>query len=115
MRLLPNTERARDFYCNLILIFMVLMSLLVLFVSNSHAMGFKEYINSPIKTEETKNELRIEWRNVFGFDVFKSYFVVKDLEESFRNYTAINLGEFKGRLKFGESYKSIDYRFTYKF
>jgi hypothetical protein len=79
------------------------------------AMDFKEYINSPIITEKTSKELRIEWNSVFGFDVFKSYFAVKDLEESFRNYTALDLGKFKGRLKFGDNYKSIEYKFIYKF
>ena len=81
----------------------------------NYASDFTDYINQPISAIDERKELRIEWNNFFGFDMFKSYFAIKDLEESFREYTAINLGQFKGRLRIGDNYKSIEYKFKIEF
>ncbi len=83
--------------------------------SKAYPSDFTNYINQPVKTTDDKKELRIEWNNFFGFDMFKGYFAIKDLEDSFREYTAINLGQFKGRLKIGSDYKQIEYKFKVEF
>jgi hypothetical protein len=83
--------------------------------SNIFAMTFKEYINQPITITETKGELRLKWHNFFGCDLFKPYFAIKDLEDSFTVFTALDLGRLKGRLHFGNNYKSIEYKFKYEF
>lgn len=95
-----------------IIFFLIIMGLCPL---SSFGSNFTDYINSPIVHEQSKNELRIQWREVFGCDIFKSYFVIKDLEDSFREYTAINFGQLKGRLRIGENYKAIEYKFKYEF
>lgn len=96
----------------LAILFLMLMWLYPL---SSFASPFTDYINTPIVKEQSKGELRIQWRNLFGWDVFKSYFAIKDLEDTFREYTAVNFGQLKGRLRIGENYKVIEYKFKYEF
>jgi len=78
-------------------------------------MTFKEYINMPIQTVESKDELRIKWKDFLGIDLFQPYFVIRDVEASFREFTAIDFGRLKGRLRFGNRYKEVEYKFKYEF
>jgi hypothetical protein len=115
MRLLPNNKKTREFYPNFYLIFMLLVMLLILFASKGQAMDFKEYINTPVAKEQSKNELRIAWRNAFGWDVFQSYFVIKDIENKFKDKLTMKFYRFRGRPEFADDYHGIEYIFKYRF
>lgn len=98
------------------LVWLALFLLWLIFTpSTCRAMDFKEYINMPITTTQTKGELRIEWNDFFGWDLFRPYFAIKDMEHSFTNFTALDMGKLKGRLRFGDWYKTVEYKFKYEF
>lgn len=98
-----------------LLIGLLLIMFYLWFASLVFAMDFKEYINTLDTKKDIKNELRIEWHNMLGIDIFKGYFAIKDLENTLREYTAINCANFKGRLKFADNYRAIEYKFSLKF
>jgi hypothetical protein len=81
----------------------------------ARAMTFKEYINQPCIKEQSNNDIRIEWEQYIGGDIWKGYFLIKDIETDIKEHTVIKVGRLKGKLNFGNDYKYIEYRFQYKF
>jgi len=92
--------------------FLVIMWLCPL---SSFASDFTDYINTPIAKEQSKHELRIAWRNAFGWDVFQSYFIIKDVEHKFKDKLTIKFYKFRGRPEFVDDYHGIEYIFKYRF
>jgi hypothetical protein len=95
-----------------VLLFIITM---LFFPLSTYASDFTDYINKPIQTQETKEGLRIEWQNIFGFDMFKGYFMIKDLENTLREYTTINCAGFRGKLKIADNYRTVEYKFKLEF
>ena len=94
----------------------LILILFLLITTNSYALTFKEYINAPVKPKElTKKELRIEWREVLGWDAFTIVIAFKDVEERLLERTKIKIYKFKGRLEVEESEKQVLYVFKLKF
>jgi len=88
----------------------LIILLCLLFINPCYALTFKEYINSSVKKEQSKEEIKEEWKQILGVDVWDPYFRV---DEFISKKTTIQIGKFKGKL-FREG-KNLKYIFKYKF
>jgi hypothetical protein len=102
-------------FIGILLFGMVLFGISLIPMDEASAMDFKEYINTPIVTEQNKTELRIEWHNFLGIDVFQPYFVIKDVEDGLVKKATLRIFNFTGRPEIKDTYHKIEYVFRYKF
>jgi len=61
----------------------------------------------------TKKQIRQEWQNFFGVDVFSPYFKYKETEEKVKEKTSVQVFKLKGSAEF--SADKIEYTFKVKF
>lgn len=93
----------------------ILITFLLLISTELVFADFKDYINTSVSKLETKEELRNEWNQVLGFDLFAPYFKVKELEQFVRNKCSITLFGFKSELEISNKYNTIIYSFTRRY
>ena len=76
---------------------------------------FDEYINSNYIYINEKEQIRQEYKDLFGIDVWFPYFKVKEIEEFTCSKLTIDIGKFKTRPFIDNDYKKIMYKFTRRF
>ena len=62
-----------------------------------------------------KKQLRQQWQDLLGVDIFMPYFKVKEAQGYIENKTKVSLFNFKGKAYFNESTKQVEYIFKRKF
>jgi hypothetical protein len=62
-----------------------------------------------------KKELRRQWQDTLGVDIFMPYFKVKDAEDYLSNKTKVSVFSFRGKAHFNESKKQVEYIFRKRF
>ena len=60
-------------------------------------------------------ELREEWQEFLGIDVFYPYYKVKDIEKDVQDKTKVDFFKFKGKAEFETGSSSFKYIFKKKF
>jgi hypothetical protein len=65
--------------------------------------------------DSEKVQLRKQWRDLLGVDVFMPYFKVKEAEEFVSNKTKVSVFNFRGKAHFNESKKQVEYIFRKRF
>jgi hypothetical protein len=65
--------------------------------------------------DSEKVQLRRQWQDLLGVDVFMPYFKVKEAEEFVSNKTKVSVFNFRGKAHFNESKKQVEYIFRRKF
>ena len=69
-----------------------------------------------VKKSEEKEQLREEWKEFLGIDVFYPYYKVKEVQKAVANKTTVKFFDFKGKAEFwDEDTKSLKYIFKKKF
>lgn len=64
---------------------------------------------------ETKEQLREEWQEFLGIDVFYPYYKVREIEKHVQEKTKFELFKFKGKAEFETGTSSVKYIFKKKF
>jgi hypothetical protein len=65
--------------------------------------------------ENEKVQLRRQWQDLLGVDVFMPYFKVKEAEEYLTDKTKVTVFDFRGKAHFNESKKQVEYIFKKRF
>jgi len=92
----------------------ILISSLLVIVNLYAYNDFKDYVNSPTKTEEkTKDEIRIDWEEFFGYDVFLPYFKLELFRKSIQTKYSFEYKNFCTRLE-TDNILSKNYSIYYK-
>lgn len=68
-----------------------------------------------VKHGPTKEELREQWKEFLGIDVFYPYYKAKEVEKFVQSKTTIEFFNFKGRAEFEEGSSSVKYIFKKRF
>jgi hypothetical protein len=66
-------------------------------------------------TDQQVQDIRKDWHDTLGIDVWRPYYMLQDFENMLRNHLRIKLGPFVGRPYFNYSRKEIEYRFLWRF
>lgn len=62
-----------------------------------------------------KKELRRQWQDLLGVDVFMPYFKMKEAEDFISDKTKVTVFNMKGKAHFNESSKQVEYIFKKRF
>jgi hypothetical protein len=65
--------------------------------------------------ELEKQQLRQQWHDLVGVDVFMPYFKVKEAEDFVSDKTKITVFNFRGKAHFNEKKKQVEYIFRKRF
>lgn len=84
---------------------------LILFTSTCYAGTFNEYINSTPKIKQSNEEIKREWKETVGIDVWEPYYRV---DKFIARKTALRIWKLRGRLTI-EGKKKYNYTFKYNF
>jgi hypothetical protein len=74
----------------------------------------KDFVKRYDQGEERK-QLRRQWQELVGVDVFMPYFKVKEVEEIVSSKTSVTFFNMKGKARFNNNYKTVEYIFKKKF
>ncbi|MFA5099607.1 MAG: hypothetical protein WC547_01830 [Candidatus Omnitrophota bacterium] len=62
-----------------------------------------------------KKQLRQQWQDLLGVDVFMPYFKVKEAEDFVSSKTKVTVFNFRGKAHFNENKKQVEYVFRKRF
>ena len=66
-------------------------------------------------SDRESEQIRRDWHEALGVDIWRPYYMLQDFENMLRNHLRIKLGPFIGRPYFNYKLKEIEYRFTWRF
>lgn len=69
---------------------------------------------TPYSDQQAK-QIRQEWQDTLGIDVWQPYYMLQDFENTLRNKLRFKLGPFVGKPYFNYKEKQIEYRFIWRF
>lgn len=68
-----------------------------------------------ISQDDERKQLRSQWQELLGVEVFMPYFKVKEVEDVVSSKTSVTFFNMKGKARFNDNYKSVEYIFKKKF
>jgi len=101
----------------------IILSLIMIILSltgNLYAYtDFKDYINSPVvNTEKTEDQIRLDWDNFLGYDIFTPYYKLEIFRKSIATKCSFKFENFRTELVTNnllEKHYSIYYKFIWRF
>ena len=89
-------------------------------LNNQSHFNYWSWLNSKscsvrIDQDDERNNLRLQWQELLGVDVFMPYFKVKEVEDVVSNKTKVTLFSMSGKAHFNESKKQVEYIFKKRF
>lgn len=65
--------------------------------------------------EPDKQDIRKQWEQTVGCDIWAPYFGFKEIEKKFKKKLSVRIGPFRGLPEWDYKKKYLEYRFTWKF
>ncbi|HNQ50998.1 MAG: hypothetical protein PHS64_00745 [Candidatus Omnitrophica bacterium] len=89
-------------------------------IENQSRYVYWSWLNSSViandqRAEIEKKQLRRQWQDLLGVDVFMPYFKMKEAEDFISDRTKVTVFNMKGKAHFNESKKQVEYIFKKKF
>jgi len=97
----------------------VLFIIMIIFVITCNTKAeaysdFNDYVNSPFKTtEKSEEQLRIDWEEFFGYDIFLPYYKLEMFKDRIKTECSFEFKNFRTELETNDILTS-DYSVFYK-
>lgn len=87
----------------------IIITIFILFLASNAFAGELQYLHPP--ELNSADQIRIEWEETTGYDIWCPYFLFLNIENYIKNHLKISLWRLKGGPEFNYKQKQVIYRF----